>query len=98
MLALSQSRSADAIHAKPRPAPPGRRRPRRIAWYNCHMDVTAAERSTTTRRPRFRRASEPPAFRLTDDDVEIVRQLARYRFLRSTHIAALVRRSLDRTN
>jgi hypothetical protein len=51
-----------------------------------------------TRRPRFRRASEPPAFRLTDDDVEIVRQLARHRFLRSTHIAALVRRSLDRTN
>src|SRR5205085_5524434 len=50
------------------------------------------------RRPRFRRASEPPAFRLTDDDVEIVRQLARCRFLRSTHIAALVRRSLDRTN
>jgi Replication-relaxation len=50
------------------------------------------------RRPRFRRASEPPAFRLTDDDVEIVRQLARHRFLRSTHIAALVARSLDRTN
>jgi hypothetical protein len=51
-----------------------------------------------TRRPRFRRASEPPAFRVTDDDVEIVRQLARHRFLRSTHIAALVGRSLDRTN
>jgi hypothetical protein len=49
------------------------------------------------RRPRFRRASEPPAFRLTDDDVEIVRQIARHRFLRSTHIAALVGRSLDRT-
>jgi hypothetical protein len=51
-----------------------------------------------TRLPRFRRASEPPVFRLTDDDVEIVRQLARHRFLRSTHIAALVGRSLDRTN
>ena len=51
-----------------------------------------------TRRPRFRRASEPPAFRLTDDDVHIVRQLARHRFLRSAHIAALVGRSLDRTN
>jgi len=50
------------------------------------------------RRPRFRRASEPPAFRLTDGDVEIVRQLARFRFLRSTHIAALVNRSVDRTN
>jgi DNA-binding Lrp family transcriptional regulator len=50
------------------------------------------------RRPRFRRASQPPAFRLTDDDVAIVRHLARHRFLRSTHIAALVGRSLDRTN
>ena len=51
-----------------------------------------------TRRPRFRRASEPPPFRLTDDDVEIVRHLARHRFLRSMHIAALVGRSLDRAN
>jgi hypothetical protein len=51
-----------------------------------------------SRRPRFRRAPEPPAFRLTDDDVEIVRQLSRFRFLRSTHIAALVGRSVDRTN
>src|SRR5260370_9839819 len=51
-----------------------------------------------SRRPRFRRASEPPAFRLTDDDIIIVRQLARYRFLRSTHIAVLIGRSLDRTN
>ena len=50
------------------------------------------------RRPRFRRAPEPPAFRLTDDDVEIVRLLSRYRFLRSTHIATLVERSIDRTN
>jgi hypothetical protein len=50
------------------------------------------------RRPRFVRASEPPAFRLTDDDIIIVRQLARYRFLRSTHIAVLIGRSLDRTN
>src|SRR5580692_7731522 len=53
---------------------------------------------SSSRRPRFRRASEPPAFRLTDDDVVIIRQLARHRFLRSTHIAALVGRSLDRTN
>jgi DNA-binding Lrp family transcriptional regulator len=60
------------------------------------MDVAAAPRPT--RLPRFRRASEPPAFRLTDADVEIVRHIARYRFLRSTHIAALVGRSLDRTN
>ncbi len=50
------------------------------------------------RRPRFRRAAEPPAFRLTDDDVAIVRLLAHHRFLRSTHIAALLTRSLDRIN
>src|ERR1700732_4494939 len=50
------------------------------------------------RLPRFRRATKPPPFRLTDDDVVIIRQLARHRFLRSTHIAALVGRSLDRTN
>ena len=49
------------------------------------------------RRPRFRRA-EPPAFRITDDDVEMIRIVARHRFMRSTHIAALVERSLDRTN
>ena len=52
----------------------------------------------TQRLPRFRRAAEPPPFRLTDDDVEIVRVVARHRLIRSTHIAALVGRSLDRTN
>jgi len=60
------------------------------------MDVAAV--SKATRLPRFRRASEPPTFRLTDDDVEIIRQVARHRLMRSTHIAALVGRSLDRTN
>jgi hypothetical protein len=60
------------------------------------MDAVAVERQK--RRPRFRRAADPPGFRLTDDDVEIVRQVARHRFLRSTHVAALVDRSLDRTN
>jgi hypothetical protein len=65
--------------------------------YTVHMDVVLAV-PPPIRRPRFRRASEPPAFRLTDDDLAIIRQLARHRFLRSTHIAALVGRSLDRTN
>jgi hypothetical protein len=60
------------------------------------MDIAVVEQRE--RRPRFRRASEPPPFRLTDDDVEIIRHLARYRFLRSTHDAALVGRSLDRAN
>jgi DNA-binding Lrp family transcriptional regulator len=61
-------------------------------------DAAIATTKRPQRRPRFRRASKPPAFRLTDDDVGIVRLLARHRFLRSTHIAALVNRSLDRTN
>jgi hypothetical protein len=51
-----------------------------------------------TRRPRFRRAPDQLAFALTNDDVEIIRHVARHRFLRSTHIASLVNRSLDRTN
>lgn len=54
--------------------------------------------TTIPRRPRFRRAAEPPAFRVTEDDIAIVRLLAQHRFLRSTHIAALVGRSLDRVN
>src|SRR6266702_7346511 len=57
--------------------------------------------ATTTkqiRRPRFHRASEPPPFRLTDDDLAIIRLVAQHRFLRSPQIATLVGRSLDRTN
>ena len=60
--------------------------------------MTVAAIGTQTRRPRFRRAAEPPPFRLTEDDVEIVRVVARHRLIRSTHIAALVGRSLDRIN
>jgi len=60
------------------------------------MQIVHVERQV--RRPRFRRSAEPPPFRLTDDDVEIVRVVARHRLIRSTHIAALVGRSLDRTN
>src|SRR5690242_11809844 len=60
------------------------------------METVPVQRSV--RRPRFRRAAAPPPFRLTDDDVEIIRPIAHHRFLRSTHIAALVGRSLDRTN
>jgi Replication-relaxation len=41
------------------------------------------------RRPRFSRAA-PPAFQITERDVEIVRQVARHRFLRSTHISQLL--------
>jgi hypothetical protein len=61
-------------------------------------DAFSRRMGSPTRRPRFRRAPRPPAFRVTDEDVAIVRRLARHRFLRSTHVAALVARSLDRTN
>jgi Replication-relaxation len=64
----------------------------------CYIGGMDTALSKSMRRPRFQRAAEPPAFRLTDDDVTIVRQIARYRFMRSTHVAALVGRSLDRTN
>ena len=60
--------------------------------------MPAAAKPQQTRRPRFRRAADAPAFRLTDGDLEIVSLLARHRFLRSTHIAALVGRSVDRVN
>lgn len=56
-----------------------------------------AQRTKRTRRPRFSRVA-PPSFRVTDNDVTILQLLARHRFLRSTQIAALVGRSLDRTN
>ena len=71
---------------------------RRRSWFWYVLDMHDVTNTNRTRRPRFRRASEPPAFRVTDDDVVILRLLARHRFLRSTHIAALVDRSLDRTN
>lgn len=51
-----------------------------------------------SRRPRFRRASESPGFHVTDRDIAIIRHIARHRFLRSTHIAALAGRSIDRAN
>src|SRR6266404_3132817 len=67
-------------------------------WRFCYIqDMDEVTNVKPKRRPRFRRA-EAPAFRLTDDDVVIIRQIARHRFVKSTHIAALVGRSLDRTN
>lgn len=44
------------------------------------------------------RAPEPPAFRLTADDLAIIRMISHHRFLRSTQLAALVGRSPDRIN
>src|SRR3954469_11809031 len=60
------------------------------------METVPVQQSV--RRPRFRRAAVPPPFRLTEDDVEIVRVVARHRLIRSTHFLGLVASSLDRTN
>ncbi len=49
------------------------------------------------RNPRFRRKVSVPAPQLTERDRQIVRQVFRYRFLRSTHIAALVGGSRQQT-
>lgn len=45
---------------------------------------------TSSRRPRFQRTEHAPTFQLTERDVEIVRQVAQHRFLRSTHISLLL--------
>jgi hypothetical protein len=42
------------------------------------------------RRPRFRRCEEAPPFQLTERDIEIVREVERHRFLRSTHVSLLL--------
>jgi hypothetical protein len=64
-------------------------------WYNFGMDLATPAQS---RRQRFRRAAEPLSFQITDGDLAIVRAIALHRFLRSTQIARIVGRSLDRTN
>lgn len=54
-----------------------------LIWYNKCMDVIR-------RTPRFKRCLSPRIMRLTDRDAEIIRQVQKHRFLRSTHITALV--------
>jgi hypothetical protein len=46
----------------------------------------------TTRKPRFQRqpAANPPGFRITDRDDEIILIVARHRIARSTHIVPLI--------
>jgi hypothetical protein len=62
------------------------------------MDTTLAapislgtSRPLASRRPRFRR-DDPPPIRLTGDDIAIIRHVAEHRFLRSTHVIALLDR------
>jgi hypothetical protein len=60
--------------------------------------VDIVDISRSIRGPRFKRAAKPIPFRLTDGDVEIVKVVGQHRFVRSTHVAALVNRSVDRAN
>lgn len=46
-------------------------------------------RPSATRRARFRR-DEPQPIRLTEDDLAVIRHVARHRFLRSTHLLRLL--------
>jgi hypothetical protein len=48
-----------------------------------------------TRRPRFRR-DDPLRIRLTDDDIAIMRHVAKHRFLRSTHLITLLDRPVKK--
>lgn len=48
-------------------------------------------RPVATRRARFQR-QDPPPLRLTSDDLAILRHVAEHRFLRSTHLTALLNR------
>lgn len=53
------------------------------------METSASNR----RLPRFNRAETPPRFQLTERDIEVIRQVARHRLLRSTHISQLLQAS-----
>ena len=59
----------------------------RRACYTFCMTVTEA---LSQRRSRFVPADEAPSFLITPRDVEIIRQVARHRFLSSTHISDLL--------
>ena len=63
--------------------------------YNCAMP-TATSPTAMARRPRFERASEPPAFQITDRDADLILAVGRSRFLTSRHLQALVAGSADK--
>src|SRR2546426_10005757 len=51
----------------------------------------ALSRPAAPRRARFRR-DDPPPMRLTNDDLAVIRHVAKHRFLRSTHLITLLDR------
>ena len=60
-----------------------------IACYTAGMPGLSAPQPVTARRSRFKRAAPSP-LRLTNDDLVILRHIAKHRFLRSTHLARLL--------
>jgi len=48
---------------------------------------------TPERKPRFKRVDDAPRIEITERDVEIVRQVAKHRFLRSSQIVSLINAS-----
>lgn len=57
-------------------------------WYNEPM--TRHKIGSGSYRPRRVRSGDPPPFQMTGRDIEIIRLVARYRFLSSHHIRCLV--------
>ena len=63
--------------------------------YNSRMSSLASTQPVIARRSRFRRAAPEP-MRLTDDDLAIIRHIARHRLLRSTHLLRLMPHRSDK--
>jgi hypothetical protein len=59
------------------------------------MNDIAGKSPTPNRRKRYHRASDRPVA-LTERDIDIIAHVARHRFLRSDHVAALVGGSQQR--
>ena len=59
--------------------------------FNGHNSTHSATRTGKSKyRPRRRRSGAPPPFQLTPRDIDILRAVARYRFLTSRHICRLI--------
>lgn len=54
------------------------------------MSMNAGKSSPQSYRPRRARSDNPPPFQLTPRDIEMIRLVAKYRFLNSDHIRKLV--------
>ena len=79
--------SAPMVHQEPTTL---RRRVLTMRVLQCtHVHSHRSQPYAFSRRTRFKRAAPEP-LRLTDDDLAIIRHVAKHRFLRSTHLARLM--------